>query len=101
MSLEQGVHNIDEAFESSKHPGLIIHDSMGFAGGTGDEELKQVRNFVQKRTSRKTKPADRLHVIWWVLESSWRGHCTNNSTGSAFNLMWNALTKPTKQFFKP
>ena len=31
--LSQGVHNIDVAFESDNHPGLLIHDSCGYQAG--------------------------------------------------------------------
>jgi hypothetical protein len=62
--LNQGVHNIDDPFESPMHPGLIIHDSRGYQSGSTDE-LRLIEKFVKKRSS-KAEPTERLHAIWYV-----------------------------------
>ncbi|MCJ1402217.1 hypothetical protein MMC11_005437 [Xylographa trunciseda] len=64
--LKQGVHEIEHAFQSNDHPGLLIHDSRGYQSGT-DEEFNLIRSFVMKRSS-KAKPKERLHAIWFCLD---------------------------------
>lgn len=58
----RGRHNIDEAFESDSHPGIILHDSEGFQSG----EHKEVRAFKEflKRRCAANDAAEQLHAIW-------------------------------------
>lgn len=58
----QGVHDIDKAFESPNHPGLLIHDSRGWQAGS-DHELDLIGKFLRHRAFQKD-PAESLHVIW-------------------------------------
>ncbi|CAD0055019.1 unnamed protein product [Aureobasidium pullulans] len=44
--MKQGDHDINEAFESDKHPGIIIHDSRGFQAGD-TKELDQFEKFIK------------------------------------------------------
>lgn len=58
----QGVHDINKAFESTNHPGLLIHDSRGWQAGS-DRELELIAKFLRHRAFQKD-PAEALHVIW-------------------------------------
>jgi hypothetical protein len=58
----QGVHDINVAFESPNHPGLLIHDSRGWQAGS-DHELDLIAKFLRHRAFQKD-PAESLHVIW-------------------------------------
>ncbi|KAG8162513.1 hypothetical protein KVR01_008278 [Diaporthe batatas] len=64
---ELGRHNIEEAFESDQHPGLLVHDSEGFQTGT-DRELLAFKKFLKRRSS-ASDPEEQLHAIWICLES--------------------------------
>lgn len=61
-SYDQGQHNINKAFESPNHPGLLIHDSRGWQAGS-DQELELIAQFLRHRAFQKD-PAEALHVIW-------------------------------------
>ena len=61
-SYAQGVHDINKAFESVNHPGLLIHDSRGWQAGS-DKELELIAKFLRHRAFQKD-PAEALHVIW-------------------------------------
>ncbi|KAF2102894.1 hypothetical protein NA57DRAFT_9245, partial [Rhizodiscina lignyota] len=63
----QGVHDIDKAFESPNHPGLLIHDSRGWQAGS-DHELDLIGKFLRHRAFQKD-PAESLHVIWFCVDS--------------------------------
>jgi hypothetical protein len=63
-SYAQGVHDINQAFESPNHPGLLIHDSRGWQAGS-DSELDLIAKFLRHRAFQKN-PAEALHVIWQV-----------------------------------
>ncbi|KIV98906.1 hypothetical protein, variant [Verruconis gallopava] len=63
----QGVHDIDKAFESPNHPGLLIHDSRGWQAGS-DHELDLIAKFLRHRAFQKD-PAESLHVIWFCVDS--------------------------------
>lgn len=65
VSYNQGVHDINEAFESPKHPGLLIHDSRGWQAGS-DTELELIGKFLRHRAFQKDA-SEALHVIWYVL----------------------------------
>ena len=58
----QGVHDINQAFESPNHPGLLIHDSRGWQAGS-DQELDLIAQFLRHRAFQKDS-AEALHVIW-------------------------------------
>lgn len=58
----QGNHDINQAFESPNHPGLLIHDSRGWQAGS-DQELDLIAQFLRHRAFQKD-PAEALHVIW-------------------------------------
>ncbi|KAJ4002644.1 hypothetical protein NW766_012769 [Fusarium irregulare] len=62
LSYDQGVHDINVAFESPKHPGLLIHDSRGWQAGS-DAELDLIAKFLRHRAFQED-PAEALHVIW-------------------------------------
>jgi GTP-binding protein EngB required for normal cell division len=63
----QGVHDINQAFESPNHPGLLIHDSRGWQAGS-DQELDLIAKFLRHRAFQKD-PAESLHVIWFCVDS--------------------------------
>ncbi|KAI8634072.1 hypothetical protein F5Y19DRAFT_411898 [Xylariaceae sp. FL1651] len=63
----QGVHDINKAFESPDHPGLLIHDSRGWQAGS-DSELDLIAKFLRHRAFQKN-PAESLHVIWFCVDS--------------------------------
>jgi hypothetical protein len=65
---KQGVHDIDKAFESPNHPGLLIHDSRGWQAGS-DHELDLIGKFLRHRAFQKN-PAESLHVIWYIVQLS-------------------------------
>ncbi|XEV03181.1 hypothetical protein FSHL1_008468 [Fusarium sambucinum] len=67
QSYEQGVHDINVAFESPKHPGLLIHDSRGWQAGS-DTELDLIAKFLRHRAYQED-PAEALHVIWFCVDS--------------------------------
>lgn len=60
--MKQGDHDINEAFESDSHPGIIIHDSRGFQAGDANE-VDQFRRFIKKRST-LSNPKEALHAIW-------------------------------------
>jgi predicted GTPase len=61
-SYKQGDHDINQAFESPNHPGLMIHDSRGWQAGT-NQELELIAKFLRHRAFQRD-PAEALHVIW-------------------------------------
>ncbi|THZ41391.1 hypothetical protein D6C87_05756 [Aureobasidium pullulans] len=65
--LKQGDHDINEAFESDKHPGIIIHDSRGFQAGD-TKELDQFEKFIKKRSA-VDNPKESLHAIWICIQT--------------------------------
>ncbi|KAJ3545929.1 hypothetical protein NM208_g2261 [Fusarium decemcellulare] len=67
LSYQQGVHDINVAFESPKHPGLLIHDSRGWQAGS-DTELDLIAKFLRHRAFQED-PAEALHVIWFCVDS--------------------------------
>ncbi len=66
-SYNQGSHDINKAFESPNHPGLLIHDSRGWQAGS-DKELDLIAKFLRHRAFQKN-PAESLHVIWFCVDS--------------------------------
>ncbi|KAF7550321.1 hypothetical protein G7Z17_g5805 [Cylindrodendrum hubeiense] len=66
-SYDQGVHDINEAFESPLHPGLLIHDSRGWQAGS-DTELELIAKFLRHRAFQED-PAKALHVIWFCVDA--------------------------------
>ncbi|KAJ2990028.1 hypothetical protein NUW58_g3162 [Xylaria curta] len=66
-TYDQGVHDINKAFESPNHPGLLIHDSRGWQAGS-DRELEEIAKFLRHRAFQKN-PAKALHVIWFCINS--------------------------------
>ncbi|CAM1501428.1 Fc.00g105900.m01.CDS01 [Cosmosporella sp. VM-42] len=66
-SYDQGVHDINEAFESPRHPGLLIHDSRGWQAGS-DDELDLIAKFLRNRAFQED-PAKALHVIWFCVDA--------------------------------
>ncbi|KAF2967283.1 hypothetical protein GQX73_g6346 [Xylaria multiplex] len=66
-TYSQGVHDINKAFESPNHPGLLIHDSRGWQAGS-DSELDEIAKFLRHRAFQKN-PAEALHVIWFCVNS--------------------------------
>ncbi|KAL6250476.1 hypothetical protein RBB50_002778 [Rhinocladiella similis] len=67
QSYQQGVHDINQAFESPNHPGLLIHDSRGWQAGS-DHELDLIAKFLRHRAFQRD-PAQSLHVIWFCVDS--------------------------------
>ena len=66
-SYTQGVHDINKAFESPNHPGLLVHDSRGWQAGS-DKELDLIAKFLRHRAFQKD-PAESLHVIWFCVDA--------------------------------
>ncbi|KAJ8121802.1 hypothetical protein ONZ43_g1836 [Nemania bipapillata] len=66
-TYSQGSHEINKAFESPNHPGLLIHDSRGWQAGS-DKELGEIAEFLRYRAFQKN-PAEALHVIWFCINS--------------------------------
>ncbi|KPM38996.1 hypothetical protein AK830_g7572 [Neonectria ditissima] len=66
-SYDQGVHDINEAFESPRHPGLLVHDSRGWQAGS-DDELDLIAKFLRNRAFQQD-PAKALHVIWFCVDA--------------------------------
>ncbi|KAK9424118.1 hypothetical protein SUNI508_03606 [Seiridium unicorne] len=67
LSYDQGVHDINKAFESPRHPGLLIHDSRGWQAGS-DTELELIARFLRHRAFQKDA-AEALHVIWFCVDA--------------------------------
>ncbi|KLP14040.1 uncharacterized protein LW94_2605 [Fusarium fujikuroi] len=67
LSYDQGVHDVNVAFESPKHPGLLIHDSRGWQAGS-DTELDLIAKFLRHRAFQED-PAEALHVIWFCVDA--------------------------------
>ena len=84
-SYAQGVHDINQAFESPNHPGLLIHDSRGWQAGS-DQELELIAQFLRHRAFQKD-PAEALHVIWYVNRSTQARFCSNKVSGFVSILM--------------
>nr|XP_036577730.1 uncharacterized protein CTRU02_12250 [Colletotrichum truncatum]KAF6784789.1 hypothetical protein CTRU02_12250 [Colletotrichum truncatum] len=66
-SDQRGSHNINEAFESDQHPGIIIHDSEGFQTGNSNE-VSAFKNFLKARSGNLLNQ-DNLHVIWLCIDT--------------------------------
>ncbi|KAI0436344.1 hypothetical protein F4803DRAFT_234518 [Xylaria telfairii] len=66
-SYAQGSHDINKAFESPNHPGLLVHDSRGWQAGS-DSELDLIAMFLRYRAFQKN-PAEALHVIWFCVDA--------------------------------
>ncbi|KAF6817605.1 hypothetical protein CSOJ01_02315 [Colletotrichum sojae] len=66
-SNQRGEHNIEEAFESDLHPGIIIHDSEGFQAGNS-KEISAFKKFL-KRRSGSPDIAQNLHAIWLCIDT--------------------------------
>ncbi|KAK4936879.1 hypothetical protein LTR10_022336 [Elasticomyces elasticus] len=66
-SYSQGDHDINQAFESPNHPGLLIHDSRGWQAGS-ENELDLIARFLRHRAYQKD-PGEALHVIWFCVDS--------------------------------
>ncbi|KAJ5777168.1 hypothetical protein N7520_000414 [Penicillium odoratum] len=62
------MHHVDEAFESDRHPGIIIHDSRGFQNGK-EEELTILQTFVHSRAI-EPEENDRLDAIWLCIPAT-------------------------------
>ncbi|KAF4345022.1 hypothetical protein FBEOM_896 [Fusarium beomiforme] len=58
LSYDQGVHDINVAFESPKHPGLLIHDSRGWQAGS-DAELELIAKFCVDADVARIEEADK------------------------------------------
>jgi len=71
----QGNHDINQAFESPNHPGLLIHDSRGWQAGS-DHELDLIAQFLRHRAFQK-EAAEALHVIWYDIPSLHRPTLTS------------------------
>jgi hypothetical protein len=65
LLMQRGEHNIEDELVFSSHTGYVFHDSRGFEAGNDDNELKVVREFVNRR-SRERQLKDRLHAIWFA-----------------------------------
>ncbi|KAK7708663.1 hypothetical protein SLS63_013469 [Diaporthe eres] len=64
---QHGKHDIDQPFETDKHPGLILHDSEGFQAGD-TKEVVAFEKFLKKRLM-APDVEDQLHAIWICVES--------------------------------
>lgn len=61
-SQQHGRHDIDQPFQSDRHPGIIIHDSEGFQAGD-TKEVVAFEKFIKKRLLAPDME-DQLHAIW-------------------------------------
>ncbi|KAF6835458.1 hypothetical protein CPLU01_04329 [Colletotrichum plurivorum] len=66
-SNQRGQHNIEEAFESDLHPGIIIHDSEGFQAGNS-KEISAFKKFLKTRSG-SPHIAQNLHAIWLCIDT--------------------------------
>ncbi|KAF6825807.1 hypothetical protein CMUS01_09690 [Colletotrichum musicola] len=66
-SDQRGHHDIERAFESDQHPGIIIHDSKGYQAGN-DKEFTAFKRFLRSR-SYKPKASQNLHAIWLCIDT--------------------------------
>ncbi|KAF5492426.1 hypothetical protein CGCS363_v010566 [Colletotrichum siamense] len=64
----RGQHDIEEAFESDLHPGIIIHDSEGLRS-YNNEDVLEFKRFLQRRTG-NSDIAQNLHAIWLCIETN-------------------------------
>ena len=64
--IKQGKHDINLELRWENKPGLVIHDSCGFAAGD-TSGTKKLRKFLQARSG-KAKIGSRLHMIWFCIE---------------------------------
>jgi hypothetical protein len=64
LSVQRGMHDIEDELVFADHNGYIFHDSRGLESGS-EVELEIVQEFVRRR-SRARQLKDRLHAIWFV-----------------------------------
>ncbi|MCJ1378236.1 hypothetical protein MMC17_001333 [Xylographa soralifera] len=64
--IKQGKHDINLELRWENKPGLVIHDSCGFAAGD-TSGTKKLKKFLQARSG-KAKIDNRLHMIWFCIE---------------------------------
>ncbi|KAI1743923.1 hypothetical protein F4680DRAFT_470427 [Xylaria scruposa] len=57
-SYAQGTHDINKAFESPNHPGLLVHDSRGWQAGS-DSELDLIAKFCVDADVSRIEEADK------------------------------------------
>ncbi|KAF4806787.1 hypothetical protein CGCSCA5_v014065 [Colletotrichum siamense] len=66
-SNQRGEHDIEEAFESDLHPGIIIHDSEGFQAGNS-KEVSAFKKFLKARSG-SPDIRQNLHAIWLCIDT--------------------------------
>ncbi|KAH0421262.1 hypothetical protein CcaCcLH18_13537 [Colletotrichum camelliae] len=66
-SNQRGEHDIEEAFESDLHPGIIIHDSEGFQAGNS-KEVSAFKKFLKARSG-SPDIKQNLHAIWLCIDT--------------------------------
>ncbi|KZS96242.1 hypothetical protein SISNIDRAFT_407322 [Sistotremastrum niveocremeum HHB9708] len=66
-SEKRGLHNIEKELISVENNLFVAHDSMGFEAGT-EKEMNIVLDFIKRRSEAKD-PADRIHSIWYCMQS--------------------------------
>ncbi|KAG7038260.1 peptidoglycan binding domain protein [Colletotrichum scovillei] len=67
QASRRGIHNINDAFETDEHPGIIIHDSEGFQAGNL-KEVSAFKEFLVKRSG-QTQTEENLHAIWLCVDA--------------------------------
>ncbi|KAI8288773.1 hypothetical protein K4K60_010263 [Colletotrichum sp. SAR11_57] len=66
-SNQRGEHDIEQAFESDLHPGIIIHDSEGFQAGNS-KEVSAFKKFLKARSG-SPDIKQNLHAIWLCIDT--------------------------------
>ncbi|KAE9575008.1 hypothetical protein CGMCC3_g9082 [Colletotrichum fructicola] len=66
-SERRAEHDIEQAFESDLHPGIIIHDSEGFQAGNS-KEVSAFKKFLKARSG-SPDIKQNLHAIWLCIDT--------------------------------
>ncbi|KAJ7866354.1 hypothetical protein B0H13DRAFT_2281467 [Mycena leptocephala] len=63
----RGVCKIDDELVSEQNPLFVLHDSMGFEHGQ-EENLKEAKQFLERRSGSRVPIHDRVHAIWLCIQ---------------------------------
>jgi hypothetical protein len=64
-NLRGGGAVIDTEFISPQNNRFVLHESIGFEPGGGDN-VDMVREFIERR-GKMPELKDQLHAVWWSL----------------------------------
>ena len=62
MTIQRGIHNIEDELIFSSDPGFVFHDSRGIEAG-GTNEMEAIQTFISKRANARSLK-EKLHAIW-------------------------------------